>query len=268
MNWYQQYVIATGRAPALWAVVGFVVTFGITRGITRRIRSQREQPASEPRSGVGFGDIHIGGVHVHHQVWGIFAVLIAGLLEFRYRPDSPGVEILSAVFGAGAALILDEFALWFHLDDVYWGAEGRKSIDAILLGVGLGVVLLLQASPIDMSDLADGGIWVFLVVQVIDLSAAVICFLKSKFATGAVGIFVPSLAIVGACRLAKPGSVWARRRYLGRRARRMGRAQKRYGARYRRRHDRMRDLFGGAPDPSTRKDQPEQSGIGDEAPVG
>jgi len=60
-------------------------------------------------------------------------VLVAALLEFAYQPDSPGQEILGAVFGAGAALTLDEFALWLHLEDVYWQREGRESVRAVLM---------------------------------------------------------------------------------------------------------------------------------------
>jgi hypothetical protein len=29
------------------------------------------------------------------------------------------VQVLAVLFGSGAALTLDEFALWLHLDDVY-----------------------------------------------------------------------------------------------------------------------------------------------------
>ena len=67
-------------------------------------------------------------------MWGILLVLAAGLLQFRYSPRSPWAEVLAALFGAGAALTLDEFALWFNLDDVYWSKTGRQSIDAILMG--------------------------------------------------------------------------------------------------------------------------------------
>ena len=57
----------------------------------------------------------------------------------------------AALVGAGAALTLDEFALWFNLDDVYWTKTGRQSIDAILIGSAPGAVLLLEASPVGAS---------------------------------------------------------------------------------------------------------------------
>ena len=52
------------------------------------------------------------------------------------------IEVLAALFGVGAALALDEFALWLHLEDVYWSEEGKKSIDAVMLAAVFGLVLL------------------------------------------------------------------------------------------------------------------------------
>ena len=97
-------------------------------------------------------DIHVGGVHMHHQVLGIFLVLVSALLEFAYQPGTPGMEILGGAFGVGAALTLDEFALWLHLDDVYWSKEGQKSIDAVVLGACLCAVLLIGTTPFGVDD--------------------------------------------------------------------------------------------------------------------
>lgn len=255
MDWYREYLSDTGRSTALWALLGFFVTFAVTRGITRRIRTKQAAAAeASAESGQvadsgGLSDIYIGGVHVHHQVWGILLVLGAGLVQFRFSPESPWAEVLSATFGVGAALTLDEFALWFHLDDVYWGPEGRKSIDAIMLGGALGVLLLMQANPFapsnDLSDLyAIAG---YLLGLAFHLAMAVICFLKSKLPTGLIGIVVPIVAFVGAVRLAKPGSVWARRRYG---QRKLIRSQRRFGDAYHRRWNHVRDVVGGSLRPS------------------
>jgi hypothetical protein len=40
---------------------------------------------------------------------------------------------MSILNGAGAALTLNEFALWLNLRDVYWSPEGRASIGANIL---------------------------------------------------------------------------------------------------------------------------------------
>ena len=149
MAWYDATFVQTGRSPALWALVGFLVTFALVRTITRRIHARQAARAED--SGP-IKDVFIGGVHVHHQVWGILLVLVSGLLTFRFRPESPWIDVLALVFGAGAALTLDEFALWFHLDDVYWSTEGRKSIDAILVGAALGGAILLGVSPIGSTN--------------------------------------------------------------------------------------------------------------------
>ena len=255
MQWYTEHVVDTGRAPALFALVGFVVTFVLVRSITRRIRArgETERPASRA-TGQGarrralLGDVSIGGVHVHHQVWGILLVLLTGMLEFRYSPGHPWSEVLALLFGAGAALALDEFALWLYVDDVYWTEEGQRSIDAILVGGAIGSALLLSASPVGVtSDGSQGGWVAYTVTVVVHLLLALVCILKGKLATGLVGIVVPVVALVGAVRLAKPSSPWARRRYEHR-PHRLARARARFGARYQARWERVRTPVGGRAD--------------------
>ncbi len=247
MGWYQRVFVDTGRAPAIWMLIGFLVTFAVTRGITRRIHAKAAGESQRPAGQRGaISDIYIGGVHIHHQVWGILLVLATGLLQFRYSPRTPWAEVLAALFGAGAALTLDEFALWFNLDDVYWTKSGRKSIDAILVGGALGAVLLLQASPVGTASGHDPlAVGLYLVTVAFDLAVAGVCIIKGKLTTGLIGIVVPVVAFIGALRLAKPSSVWARRRYSGAK---LNRAQHRYGPAYQVRHDRLRDLLGGRPD--------------------
>ena len=138
LDWYRAAILDTGRSAAVWALLGFVVTFGLTRWITVTIRARKARQDADESSGGPIKDIHIGGVHVHHQVWGILLVLLTGLLQFRFSPGPPWVEVLATLFGVGAALALDEFALWLHLEDVYWSEEGRKSIDAVLVAVVVG----------------------------------------------------------------------------------------------------------------------------------
>ncbi|MEU4666886.1 hypothetical protein AB0F91_02695 [Amycolatopsis sp. NPDC023774] len=258
MNWYDRVFVDTGRAAAMWAVVGFLVTFGLVRGITRRIRAKHRKASA--KRGL-LGDIHIGGVHVHHQVWGILLVLVVGALEFRFSPDAPWGEILAALFGVGAALVLDEFALWFYLDDVYWAENGRKSIDAVLIGGSLGVLLLLEASPIGEMR-GESAMWSYLLGIAVHLVTALVCLLKGKLATGVLGVVVPLIALVGALRLAKPDSAWARRRYAGRK---LDRSRRRFGARYTARHNRLRDLFGGTPNPDL-KEKPVSGNAGSGRP--
>lgn len=243
-DWYQRVLVDTGRAPAMWALIAFVVTFLITRGITKRIHSKQRSSTAGDGSAAdkGLKDIVIGGVHIHHQVWGMALVLLAGLLEFRFEPESPWVEILATLFGVGAALVLDEFALWLHLDDVYWSAEGRKSIDAVMIGAALAMLLLFTASPLGASAVAQSGRVLLLVVVAMNLAWAVVAFLKGKIYLGLIGVFIPAVAMVGAVRLAKPGSPWARRRYD---QQKLARSAERFDESWQRRRQRLRDRLGG-----------------------
>src|SRR3954449_3389536 len=90
------------------------------------------------------GNIESGsGVHVHHLVFGIVTMMIAGAIGFLAFGRSPLTEISALAFGIGAGLTIDEFALWVHLEDVYWAEEGRSSIDAtVIAGAGMLLVLL------------------------------------------------------------------------------------------------------------------------------
>jgi hypothetical protein len=120
------------RERLFLASLGFLVTFGVVRGITAMIRA-----------GIGpFHNVSAGGTHIHHLVWGILLLLVVGYVWLsEIGVGSSWVASLTAVvFGVGAALTLDEFALWLNLQDVYWERQGRESIDAILLFASLLIV--------------------------------------------------------------------------------------------------------------------------------
>lgn len=185
-----------------------------------------------------------GGLHLHHLVWGIVLILVSGFLNFVLRPGSPGVEILAAMFGIGAGLTLDEFALWIHLEDVYWSQEGRVSIDAVVVATLLGGLIVLGIAPFDLSNRTTP-IESLVLVIVIDLIFSSLAILKGKPMLGLLGVFVPIFSIVGAVRLAAPSSPWARRRYPPE-GHRMTRSLARY-KRVRERRRRLMNAIGGAP---------------------
>ena len=117
------------RERLFLASLGFLVTFGIVRGITHLIKA-----------GVGpFHNVASGGLHIHHLVWGILLVLIVGYIWLIEEGiTSSWLSSITAIaFGVGAALTLDEFALWLNLQDVYWTGRGRESIDAVVIFAGL-----------------------------------------------------------------------------------------------------------------------------------
>jgi hypothetical protein len=239
VGWINEYIVATGRSPALWLLLGFLTTYAVTRWVTVRIR--RRASTGEGESGP-IKDVHIAGVHVHHQVWGILLALVTGLLEFRFRPGSPWVEVLALLFGAGAALALDEFALWLHLEDVYWSQEGRKSIDAVLVASVFGLVLLSNANLFGVGeDTVRRGYPFVLAVIAVHLCYCIVCLLKGKIVTGLLGLVVPVLGLVGAIRLGHPESFWARRFYG---EPKVTEASSRHDRMVRRR-ERLRDAFSG-----------------------
>ncbi|MGY1711882.1 hypothetical protein ACI8AC_20490 [Geodermatophilus sp. SYSU D00758] len=222
------------RAVVAWLLAAFLVTFLVTRFVTRAIRTGRGP----------FRDTSVGGVHVHHEVYGIFLLLGTGMLEFTYRPDPPWLYVLAVLFGTGAALTLDEFALWLHLDDVYWAQEGRSSVDAVLVALVVGGLLLVGANPFDL-DRGEGELALALTLAG-NLAFAVVAILKGRTVLGVVGVFVPLVAAVAAVRLARPASPWARRWYPeGSRRRR--RSAARFPPGRRTRWDALVDLFAVVP---------------------
>lgn len=126
---YQEHVDYR-REAALRMWVAFIVTFAVLRIITYGIRYHF----------LPFRNIVTsGGLHIHHFVWGILILLIVGFASIMN--ESPRVHVWLATFwGIGAALVIDEFALWLNLRDVYWAREGRISVDvAIVMGALLGL---------------------------------------------------------------------------------------------------------------------------------
>ena len=221
--------------PTFFMLVAFIVTFLVTRLVTHMIRSGRGP----------FRDNTVGGVHIHHEVYGIFLLLTAGALEFAYQPAPPGPQILATLFGIGAALTLDEFALWLHLDDVYWGPEGRRSVDAVLVAGIVGGLMLVEAAPWDVDDASadDTVIGVSLGVNMLFI---VIALFKGRIILGILGFMVPLLAIVAALRLARPRSPWARRFYRPG-SRRRARSERRFPAGRHHWYDPLVNMFAGRP---------------------
>jgi hypothetical protein len=225
------------RAVVAWTVGAFLLTFLATRFVTRTIRTGRGP----------FRDASVGGVHLHHEVYGIFLLLGTGTVLLTYAPSGGWLHAVAVLFGVGAALTLDEFALWLHLEDVYWSREGRSSIDAVLLALVVGFLLLIGANPFD-ADRADGEP-AFTVAVLGNVAFALAAILKGRAVLGVVGVFVPLVAVVGAVRLARPQSYWARRWYPAGSARRR-RSEERFPPGRRTRWDELVDLFAVVPHPA------------------
>jgi hypothetical protein len=182
-----------------------------------------------------------GGLHVHHLVFGIVMMLLGGFL-LALAPGSPWLEIFAGLFGIGAGLTLDEYALWLHLEDVYWSQEGRRSVDAIVIAALVAGLVLLGFLPVSTDD----GIPVIIVSVLITLAVAAIAIFKGKAVMGVAGMLLLPVGLIGAIRLAKPGSPWANRRYKPG-SKKLAKAEKRFG-RHTARYQRFQDRIAGAPD--------------------
>jgi hypothetical protein len=182
-----------------------------------------------------------GGLHVHHLVFGIALMLSCGFV-LALQPDSPWFEFVAAGFGIGAGLTLDEYALWLHLDDVYWAEEGRRSVDAVVVAALIGGLVMMGFLPFA----TDSGVPTIVASVLAALALATVAVLKGKLFMGVATMLVPFVGLVAALRLAKPDSFWARRRYPEG-SRKLARAQGRL-ERHQRRYRAFQDRIAGAPD--------------------
>jgi hypothetical protein len=112
-----------GQRAALLSWLAFTVTFGAVRGITYSIKAGKGP----------FGNLSVGGEHLHHYMWGIGLVSGVGGVAVHGEDSHRKHPVVAISYGAGLALIVDEFALLLDLKDVYWAKQGRISVD---LGVG------------------------------------------------------------------------------------------------------------------------------------
>lgn len=203
-TFFEDNVSGAGKLPFFLCVIAFILTFVITRIIVRSIRSGRGP----------FKDNTVGGVHVHHMVPGLFLLIIGGLVAI-YANGSAWDSFAGVVFGMGLALVLDEFALVLHLDDVYWSEEGRLSVDVVFVIGAVMILLLLVGSPfgVPADSVYVGPRLISLLFIAFDLSMAAVAASKGKLVMAALGIVVPIIGWVGAVRLARPTSPFAKRRY-------------------------------------------------------
>jgi hypothetical protein len=229
------------RTSVLLLFGAFLISFLFIRTSARLMRSPRVPwwPGSVTTE---------GGLHIHHLVFGIVLMLIGGTLGFALTKQDPWVEIAAVAFGIGAGLTFDEFALWVHLEDVYWSDEGRQSVDAAIIALAFVGLVLTGAVSTNLDTSSPGLIAAGAAAIALDISLVLMCFSKFRLAHGMFGLVFWPLSLWGATRLAKPNSPWAKRFYAERNPGKQERAERRYGSRrIDRFKNRVRDAIGGKP---------------------
>jgi hypothetical protein len=200
---YRDGIVDTGRESQFLCLCAFLLSFGFIRTSAHMIRAQVSWWP---------GNVQVGGTHIHHLVWGIIALLMFGYLGVAVNPGSPWREVAAVGFGIGAGLALDEFALWLNLKDVYWTEQGRRSIDAVVIAAALsGIALVGFRGWIDAAD--DVEVVVFAAVGAagfFGIAFFLVNMAKEKFGMALIGLLVPLVGVVGAVRLGKPHSLWAK----------------------------------------------------------
>jgi hypothetical protein len=144
-SWYARHFDSPWQERQFVSSVSFGLTFGLCRTITHAIRDRRGP----------FRNVQVGGRHIHHMTFGILGLLGVGYLWLigLGLPRGRSSRATAALYGAGSALTLDEFALWLNLQDDYWTKQGRESIDAVVL---FGALLSAGASARHhIADLVD-----------------------------------------------------------------------------------------------------------------
>ncbi len=241
-DFWNDQILANQKQGLFLVLVGFILSFAFIRMSTRLMRSPRVPwwPGSV---------VSDSGVHLHHLVFGIVTMMIAGALGFMALGEGPYTEICAFFFGIGAGLTIDEFALWVYLDDVYWAEEGRSSIDATVIAAAGMMLILLGFSPFSFDTGSVEETIASILGAALIFALVALCFLKGRVLHGTVGFFIFPVALYGAWRIGKPESAWARRRYGERRPAKQTKAEGRFkpGRHTERFKNAFRDIVGGKP---------------------
>ncbi len=240
-DFWNNQLVDHDRQGVFLVLVGFILSFAFIRMSTRLMRS--------PKVPWWPGSVSTGsGVHVHHLVFGIVTMMVAGTLGFVAFGHSPWGELCAFAFGVGIGLTIDEFALWVYLDDVYWAEEGRSSIDATVIAAAMMGLIVIGINPFELGDESEG-VPATIVSALLLFLVVAICFFKGRRLHGIIGFFLFPLAVSGACRIGKPDSGWARRGYGERRPKKQRKAEERFqpDRRTERFKDAFRDIVGGKP---------------------
>lgn len=240
-DFWTDEVLGENRDGIFLVLVGFIASFAACR-ITTRLQRSPGAPSWLKSA------VTDSGVHIHHLVWGICLMIAAGAIGFASGGENPWFDIAAALFGIGVGLTIDEFALWFYLEDVYWAEEGRKSVDATVIAAAGMMLLLFGFEPFDLSTSSGSAVIGSLLGAATVFAIVAICFAKGRIMHGWIGLFLLPVGIYGASRIGKPDSPWARRFYGDRKPAKQAKSVERFrpDRRTERFKHRFRDVVGGA----------------------
>jgi CRP-like cAMP-binding protein len=129
---FHRLVVQKGAEPPFWMLVGFVASLGGARLVVHLILKFHLEsrlfalvPGTDPNP-----------MHVHHFNYGLILIAAAGLAGLRPL-GRRALRGLALVFGFGAGLVFDEFALFWNLDPEY--AQNLS-----MLAAGIAAAALLQ----------------------------------------------------------------------------------------------------------------------------
>ncbi len=114
------------RRPVLWAAVVFLLTIGITRFLNH---------FWPPLFHVHFGR----GVHIHHYVFGIFMITIAGFLALVFKGPRATFGI-SLLYAFGVAFTFDEFGFWINPPYRLGSRVRWDNTGLLIVGVAFAIV--------------------------------------------------------------------------------------------------------------------------------
>ena len=199
-SWWHRDIIAAGKLPLMLCFLAFVITFVTTRMITRISRDGRGP----------FRIVTEGGTHIHHSVPGIILLIIGAFTSVGGPASLAWNSFAAVLIGIGTSLVLDEFALILHLQDVYWSGEGQLSVEAVSLAAACLGLALCGFSPLGVAGANQIELTFRLTatgILVVDGVLAFICVLKGKYRTALFGLFIPPVGVIGALRLGRPSSI-------------------------------------------------------------
>jgi hypothetical protein len=130
-QWNQR--LPPGEQATVLAWTSFTVTFVGLRALTHWIHAGH---------GPAEGGVTLGGKHFHHYNLGIGLLATVAAVGLRGTEKQRHHPAAAVAFGSANALIVDELALLLELDDVYWSADGRESVDVALGLIATGATIV------------------------------------------------------------------------------------------------------------------------------